>query len=132
MNTSTPVQKTISKEYLKQLIFNKNVSVTFSKQNEKDHTSKVWLHFSTIFVHSIKQDYVMCNSCMSLIAYKHTTGTGGMQKHIDACSKNSSIDELSGNKITSYFNSTKNKSNYVPRQLTQDRIYDYFSIRDCP
>src|ERR1700722_18158535 len=132
MNTSTSVQKTLSKEYLKELISNKNVSVTFSKQNDKDHTSKVWLHFSTIFVHSIKQDYVMCNSCMSLIAYKHTTGAGGMQKHIDACSKNSSIGELSENKMTSYFNSTKNKSNYVPPELAPDRIYGYFSTRDCP
>jgi hypothetical protein len=41
MNASGAAQKTLSKENLKQLISAKDISITFSKQNEKDHTSKV-------------------------------------------------------------------------------------------
>ena len=70
-------KKYLSKECSIHLIIHKNNSVTFSRENEKNHTSKVWSHFSTIFVHKIKQKYVMCNYCMSLIVYKHSTSTGG-------------------------------------------------------
>jgi hypothetical protein len=41
MNVSDAAQKTLSKKNLKQLISAKDILVTFSKQNEKDHTSKV-------------------------------------------------------------------------------------------
>jgi len=41
MNASGAAQKMLSKENLKQLIFTKDISVRFSKQNEKDHTPKV-------------------------------------------------------------------------------------------
>jgi len=41
MNVLGAAQKTLSKENLKQLISAKDISVTFSKQNEKDQTSKV-------------------------------------------------------------------------------------------
>jgi hypothetical protein len=118
MSASDAAQKTLSKAILKQLISAKDISVTYSKQNEKDHTSKVWSHFNTIFVNNIKQDYVLCESCQFLIAYKHITGTGGMQKHITSClQKSSSLDQLNEKKITSYFNSTKNKQNHVSREL---------------
>ena len=60
----------------------------------------------------------MCNYCTSLIVYKHSTGTGGMQKHIECClNKSLSTDERDEKKITSYFNKTKNKSNYVSPQI---------------
>jgi hypothetical protein len=112
MNASGAVQAALSKENLKQLISAKDASVTFSKQNEKDHTSKVWSHFSTIFVNNIKQDYVLCESCMLLIAYKHATGTGGMQKHIGSCSqKSSSMDELNKKKLR--HTSTQQKINSI-------------------
>ena len=60
---------------------------------------------------------------MSLVTYKHAIGgTRGMQKHIDSCSKTSlSIEKLNNDKITSYFNSVKNKSYQVPREL-KDKI----------
>ncbi len=47
----------------------------------------------------------MCESCMLLFAYKHATGTGGVQKYIAFCSqKSSSDDELNEKNNTSYFN----------------------------
>jgi hypothetical protein len=45
MNASGADQKTLSKGNLRQLISAKGNSVTFSKQTEKDHTSKVWSLF---------------------------------------------------------------------------------------
>ncbi|CAF4470838.1 unnamed protein product [Rotaria sp. Silwood2] len=66
----------------------------------------------------MKQDYVICDSCQSLISYKAQTGTGGMQKHIECCRKISNVrDEHNESTITKYFHSTKNKSNYVPLKL---------------
>ncbi|CAF1386442.1 unnamed protein product [Rotaria sordida] len=63
----------------------------------------------------MKQDYVICDSCKSLISYKAQTGTGGMQKHIECCRQISNVlDEHNESKITKYFHSTKTKSNYVP------------------
>ena len=88
-NASGAAQETLSHENLKQSISVKDISVTFSKQNQKDHTSKILFHFSTIFVNNLKQDYVLCDSCMLRIAYKYATGTGGMQKHITFCSQKS-------------------------------------------
>jgi len=87
MDASGAAQKTLLKDNLKQLIAAKDPSVTFSKQNENDHTSKVSSHFSTVFLNNKKQDFVLCESCMLLIKYKHATGTGGMQKHIVSCSQ---------------------------------------------
>ncbi|CAF1392444.1 unnamed protein product [Rotaria sordida] len=66
----------------------------------------------------MKQDYVICDSCKSLISYKAQTGTGGMQKHIECCRKISNVlDEHNESKITKYFHSAKNKLNYVPLKL---------------
>ena len=118
-NTSSLAQKILSKEDLKQLISAKDASVIFSKQN--DRTSEIWSYFSTIFVNNIKQDYVLCQSCMLLIAYKHSTGTGGMRRHVVSCQRKPSINYLSETKITSYFNSTKNKTNHISQEL-KDKI----------
>jgi hypothetical protein len=59
VSVSGAAQKILSKENLEQLISAKNTSVTFSKQNDKDHTFNVWSHFSTIFVNNKKQDFVL-------------------------------------------------------------------------
>ena len=86
----------------------------FSKQKQNDRTSEIWSYFSTIFVNNIKQDYILCQSCMLLIAYKHSTGTGGMRRRVVSCKKKpSSINDLNETKITSYFNSTKNRTNHI-------------------
>ena len=59
---------------------------------------------------------------MLLIAYKHSTGTGGMRRHAASYQrKPSSINDLSETKVTSYFNSTKNKTNHISQEL-KDKI----------
>ncbi len=90
----------LSTENLKQLVSAENILVTYPKQNEKNHTSKVWPHLRRIFVYNIKEDYIFCESCKLLITYKHATGTGGMQKHIASCSQKScSVDGLNEKKL---------------------------------
>jgi hypothetical protein len=69
MNVSGAAQKTLSKENLEQLISTKDTSVTFSKQNEKDHTFKVWSHFSTVFVNNKKQDFILFSICCNNYVY---------------------------------------------------------------
>jgi hypothetical protein len=133
MNSQTLAMNKLSKENLLKLISIKDVSVTFSKENEKNHASKVWSNFNLVFVKNVKQDYVMCDLCMSLITYKSATGTGGMQKHIESCPKKPLlINESNSNKISLYFNSTKNKSNCVSRKLKDEitNALTEFIIRD--
>ncbi|CAF2784011.1 unnamed protein product [Rotaria sp. Silwood2] len=79
---------------------------------------KLRTHFSIIHFQGNKQDYVICDSCKSIISYKAAAGTGGMQKYVDSCRKISNLlDEPNETKITKYFNSTKNKSNCIPLKL---------------
>ena len=100
MSDKSLSKKYLSKESLMQLIIHKNDSATCSKENEKNHASKVWSRFTTIFVHKILKNHVMCNYCMSLIVYKHSTGTGGMQKRIECClNKSLSTDERDEKKL---------------------------------
>ena len=100
------------------LISNNDPSVTFQKPKQKDNTSKVWTYFSIVHFQKIKQDYVICDSCKSFISYKAATGTGGMQKHVECCRKiSNSLGGQNDSKITEYFDSRKNKSNFVPPRL---------------
>ncbi len=71
MNVSGAVQKTLSKENLEQLISAKDTTVTFSKQNEEDHTFKVWSHFSTVFVNNKKQDFILFSICFNNYVYSY-------------------------------------------------------------
>ena len=61
----------LSKENLEQLISAKDTSFTFSKQNEKDHTFKVWSHFSKVFVNNKKQDFILFSICCNNYAYSY-------------------------------------------------------------
>ncbi|CAF4654317.1 unnamed protein product [Rotaria sp. Silwood2] len=118
MENPTATEKSISKENLLKLISNNDSSVTFQKPKQKDNMSKVWTYFSTIHFQKMKQDYVICDSCQSLISCKAQIGTGGMQKHIECCRKiSNTLDEHNECTITKYFHSTKIKSNYVPLKL---------------
>ena len=59
---------------------------------------------------------------MLRIVYKHTTGTENVGKYVVSCPKKpSSINDLNETKITSYFNSTKNKINHISQEL-KDKI----------
>jgi len=118
MENSTTTEKNISKEKLLQLVSNNDPSVTFEKPKQKDTMSKVWGYFSIVHIGKFKQDYVICDSCKSLLSYKAATGTGGMQKHLESCKKICDVhNEQNEVKITKYFNSTKNKSYSVPFKL---------------
>ena len=123
-NSTKTTEKHISKEKLSQLISNGDSSITLQKRKQTDTISKLWIHFSVIHFQKIKQDYVICDSCKSLISYKPATGTGGMQKHVDSCSQISKLlDKQNEPKITGYFQSPKNKSNSIPTKV-KDRIRD--------
>ncbi len=62
------LKNVIETENLEQLLSAEDISVAYPKQNEKNHTSKVWSHLSRIFLYNIK-DYIFCESCMLLITY---------------------------------------------------------------
>ncbi|CAF4865399.1 unnamed protein product [Rotaria socialis] len=109
------MKKKLTKENLLQLISTNDSTIAFiQKPKQSDSTSKIWNYFSIIHVNNVKQNYVFCNACKSIISYKIVTGTGGMQKHIASCGKISKNRvEQKEAKITQYFNSSKTKAKAV-------------------
>ena len=106
-NTNT-TEKTISKEHLSKLISKNDPCVACQKPKPKDNLSKLWAYFSIVHFQNIEQDYVICDSCKSLISYKAATGTGDMQKHVDSCGQTTTLlDEHNETRITKYFSSKK-------------------------
>ncbi|CAM4912018.1 unnamed protein product [Rotaria socialis] len=109
------MKKKLTKENLLQLISTNDSTIAFiQKPKQSDSTSKIWNYFSIIHGNNVKQNYVFCNACKSIISYKIVTGTGGMQKHIASCGKISKNRvEQKEAKITQYFNSSKTKAKAV-------------------
>lgn len=54
----------------------KHSSISYGKPNEITRTSNCWNQFSQIYVNNVKQDFVACDCCKSVLIYKSTTGSG--------------------------------------------------------
>ncbi|CAF4276342.1 unnamed protein product, partial [Adineta steineri] len=52
--------------------------------------------FSLIVVNDVAQDYVSCNRCLPIIAYRTAAETGGLIKHFASCRK-STLSSSSSN-----------------------------------
>lgn len=49
--------------------------------NEKNKKSESWINFVEIYYKNVKQNFVRCKICKTLLAYKIRTGTAGMPWH---------------------------------------------------
>ena len=101
------------------------------KQTEQtDRASSFWPQFNLICVNNIVQNFVICNKCRAIIAYRTATGTGGLKKHSTSCQKTSSKPSQSA--ITTYYGK---KPAIVPEKLKKqvaDACVDFILLDSRP
>ena len=80
-------KKKHKREEITKLIASDSTNVTLVSPVIHERSSKCWSLFKLLSVASVLQDFAICNTCKTLITYKTSTGTGGLQKHADSCTK---------------------------------------------
>ncbi|CAM4841235.1 unnamed protein product [Rotaria magnacalcarata] len=102
----------LTKKDIEQLIEEKDTSLSsslsYSKPTQRNRKSKYWSKFSQIYVSNIKQDFIICDSCRTLLVCKSATGSGCMSIHSRACEGKDNELNLSNQqrKLNHYYNST--------------------------
>ena len=82
------------------LIASESTPVALVSSVVHERSSNCWSSFKRVPVRNVPQDFAICNTCKTLITYKTSTGTGGVQKHADSCTKRivekdqSTVDEF--------------------------------------
>ncbi|CAF1626294.1 unnamed protein product [Rotaria magnacalcarata] len=113
----------LTKKDIEQLIEEKDTSLSsslsYSKPTQRNRKSKYWSKFSQIYVSNIKQDFIICDSCRTLLVCKSATGSGCMSIHSRACEGKDNELNLSNQqrKLNHYYNSTSTSKNVVPKAI---------------
>jgi hypothetical protein len=124
----------LNKKDIERRIDEKDASISFAKPKDSNHMSKHWSEFSQIYVFNIKQDFIICDFCKSVLVYKSTTGSGCMQVHARSCE--SKREELNSShhqqKINHYYKSKPNERKKVPKQFKDSITSSYveFVVQD--
>ena len=92
----------LTRPELEQLLKQNDASITLKKVRQSEHVSSFWPRFSLVFVNDVSQNFVLCDKCRKLIAYKSSTGTGGLKKHLTSCEKDS-VSDTTQQRITTYY-----------------------------
>ncbi|CAF1603141.1 unnamed protein product, partial [Didymodactylos carnosus] len=117
MCTTDPLK--LDKKNLTRLIQEKHKSISYGKPKETAKMSKCWNHFNQIYVDSVKQDFVVCDGCKSILVYKSTTGSGCMLSHLQSCQ----VKEQNPNstsyqqKMNYYYSLSSNEKKSVPKRV---------------
>ena len=116
MCTNDPLK--LVKKNLMRLIEEKHKSISYGKPKETMKMSKCWDHFSQIYVDNVKQDFVICDDCKSILVYKSITGSGCMLNHLQSCKVKEQNSGSSNHqqKINHYYNSSPNGKR-VPKRV---------------
>lgn len=107
-----------NKKEVEKLVEENSKSIKFGKPNKKTKASTSWSQFSRIYVDNVKQDYVICDTCKTVLIYKPETGSGCMLHRSRSCpSKHKDVDSpLQQVKLNQYYESTI-KRNIVPKHV---------------
>lgn len=106
----------LTKKDIEQLIEEKDASLSYSKPTESNRMSKHWPNFSQIYISNIKQDFIICDSCRTVLVYKSTTGSGCMSVHSRAC-EGKDKESNQQRKLNHYYNSTSTSKKVVPKTI---------------
>jgi GH24 family phage-related lysozyme (muramidase) len=113
-----------NKRDLQQLILRKHPSITLLKPKEGTRTSKYWSQFTQIYLNNVRQDFIVCDICQSLLVYKSTTGSGCMLAHSRSCSKKeTNRDPPTKQQQIDQFYASSSKNKCVPARI-KDTITD--------
>ncbi|CAF4712321.1 unnamed protein product [Rotaria sp. Silwood1] len=86
------------------LVKEKDKSLSFVKPSCA--TSAHWNKYQQILVNNIRQKYIICNDCHSILTWTPSDGTNVMKKHSIACSKTKEPSPQTQPRITSSFKET--------------------------
>jgi hypothetical protein len=76
--------------------------------------SSYWDKYQEVLINNIRQRYIICNDCRSILTWIPSNGTGVMKKHSIGCRKAKELPPTIQPRITSSF---KQNSQVTPNQL---------------
>jgi Hermes transposase DNA-binding domain len=115
---STADSTRLQKKDIERLIQEKSASISFGKPKENTKTSKYWSKFSLIYVTDVKQDFIACDGCKSVLVYKSSTGSGCMVTHSRYCqSKGETDSSAQQRKIIDYVTSNAEGTKKIPKRI---------------
>jgi hypothetical protein len=97
-------EKYLNKLQLENLIKKKDQSLSFVKPSGAK--SSYWDKFQAILVNNVRQKFIICNDCHSVLGWIASDGTNVMKKHSVACSKTNEPSPQTQPRITSSFKET--------------------------
>jgi hypothetical protein len=116
---ATALEKQLSKNELSALVKQKHLSLRFMKRTQTDRMSKWLSRFSLILVDDVRQDFVICDTCKTVVPDKTSTGTGGLQRHVESYEGKTKDALANQTDITSFFPAhNSSKSGMVNRMET--------------
>ena len=115
---STADSTGLPKKDIERLIREKSASISFGKPKETTKRSKYWSKFSLVYVNDVKQDFISCDGCKSVLVYKSSTGSGCMLTHAHYCeSKGETDSSAQQRKIIHYVTATSEDRKKIPTRI---------------
>ena len=111
MSIST-TKKIFDKQEVKDLVKKKDARLSFAKP--PCGKSSYWDKYQEVLINNVRQRYVICNDCRSILTWIPSNGTGVMKKHSVGCLKAKVLPPETQPRITSSF---KQDSQVTPNQL---------------
>jgi hypothetical protein len=106
------MKKFLDKLEVENLVKKKDQSLSFAKP--PGTKSSYWDKFQEILVNNVRQRFIICNDCHSILTWTASDGTNVMKKHLIGCSKTKEPSPQTQPRITSSFKET---STVTPGQL---------------
>lgn len=111
----------LNKKDIERLVLENSTSISYTKPNESSKTkfSKHWDSFSQINISNVKQEYIVCDHCKTILVYKSSTGSGCMISHLRFCQSKLKQLNSSGEQqtINNYYKSTSNEKKEIPKHI---------------
>ncbi|CAF1347882.1 unnamed protein product, partial [Rotaria sordida] len=111
----------LDKKNIERLVSQNSTSISYIKPNEssKIEFSKYWNSFSQIYISNVKQDFIVCDHCKTILVYKSSTGSGCMINHLRFCQSKLKQANSSGEQqtINNYYKSTFSDKKQIPKDI---------------
>ena len=101
-----------SKSEVENLVKKKDQSLSYVKPSSA--RSLLWDKFQEILVNNVRQGFIICNDCRSILTWTSSDGTNVMKKHLISCIKAKNLTPKTQPRITSLFKET---TQVTPQQL---------------
>lgn len=79
----------------------------FVKKKTTANSSELWQHYHHVVVNDQSQDFVVCNTCKSLLVYTSSNGTNNLKTHLKSCTKNDKSSSVYQHTVHDFYSSSK-------------------------